>query len=96
VIAVDQDALGKQGKRVRHENDQDFFVRPLQDGGVAVAMVNRGKAEQTITLTWTDAELASDKGVAIRDLCQHKDLGTFKNSFTAPVPSHGTVMIRMK
>jgi len=31
VIAVDQDPLGKQGKRVRHENDQDIFVKPLQD-----------------------------------------------------------------
>jgi len=95
-IAVDQDALGKQGKRVKHLNDQDVFVKPLADGGVAVTMTNRGKDTQTIALSWTDAGLAADKSVAIRDLWQHKDLGTFKGSFSAPVPSHGTVMIRMK
>ena len=95
-IAVDQDPLGKQGKRVRHENDQDIFVKPMQDGSVAVVMVNRGKEEQTITLNWADAGLAADKSVAVRDLWQHKDLGSFTGSFAAPIPSHGTVMIRMK
>jgi alpha-galactosidase len=59
-------------------------------------MVNRGKDAQTIILSWTDAGLAADRSVAIRDLWEHKDLGTFKGSFSAPVPSHGTVMIRMK
>ena len=73
-IAVDQDPLGKQAKRVRHENDQDIFVKPLQDGRVAVVMVNRGKDTQTITLHWADAGMAADKSVAIRDLWQHKDL----------------------
>jgi alpha-galactosidase len=96
VIAVDQDPLGKQGKRVRHENGQDIFVKPMQDGGVAVVMLNRGKEEQTITLKWADAGLAADKSVAIRDLWQHKDLGTFTGSFAAPVASHGTVTIRIK
>jgi alpha-galactosidase len=95
-IAVDQDALGKQGKRVRHENDQDIFVKPLQDGGVAVALLNRGKDTQNITLNWNDVGMAADKSVAIRDLWQHKDLGSFQGSFSTPVPSHGTVMIRMK
>jgi alpha-galactosidase len=96
VIAVDQDPLGKQGKRVRHENDQDIFVKPMQDGRVAVVMVNRGKEEQTITLNWADAGLAADKGVAIRDLWQHKDLGKFTGNYSAPIPSHGTVMITLK
>jgi len=95
-IAVDQDPLGKQAKRVRHENDQDVFVKPLQDGRVAVVMVNRGKDGQTITLNWADAGLAADKSVAIRDLWQHKDLGKFTGSFAAPVPSHGVVMITLR
>ena len=96
VIAVDQDPLGKQGRRVKHENDQDIFVKPMQDGNVAVAIVNRGKEEQTITLKWADVNFAANKSVAIRDLWQHKDLGTFTGTFAAQVPSHGTAMIRMK
>ena len=90
------DPLGKQGRRVRHENDQDIFVKPMQDGSVAVAIVNRGKGEQTMTLKWADVNLAAGKSAAVRDLWQHKDLGTFTGTFAAPVASHGTVMIRMK
>jgi alpha-galactosidase len=51
VIEVDQDALGAQAKRMRHENDQDVWVKPLQNGAIAVVMLNRGTEEQTITLT---------------------------------------------
>ena len=54
LLAVDQDALGTQGKRVRHENDQDVWVKPLQDGAIAVVMLNRGATQQTITLNWDD------------------------------------------
>jgi hypothetical protein len=43
-------ALGTQGKRVRHENDQDVWVKPLQNGAIAMVMLNRGAAGQTITL----------------------------------------------
>ena len=49
-IAVDQDALGTQGKRVRHENDRDIWVKPLQNGAIAVVMLNRGADAQPIAL----------------------------------------------
>jgi len=29
----------------------------------------------------------------VRDLWQHKDLGAFTGKFSAPVPSHGVIMI---
>jgi alpha-galactosidase len=93
VIAVDQDVLGKQGKRVRHADDQDIFVKPLSDGRQAVVMVNRGAAQQSISLNWADLGLTADKSLSVRDLWQHKDLGKFTGTFSAPVESHGAVMI---
>ncbi len=79
VIAVDQDALGTQGKRVRHENDQDIWVKPLQNGAIAVVMPNRGTAARTITLNWAD--------LALRDLWEHQELGQMSGRFTpAPDP----------
>jgi alpha-galactosidase len=97
VIAVDQDTLGTQGKRVRHENDQDVWVKPLQNGAIAVVMLNRGTAEQTITLNWADLGAPPEKSFAVRDLWEHKDLGQMSGKFTpAPIPSHGTVMIMLK
>jgi alpha-galactosidase len=96
VIAVDQDALGKQGKRIRHENDQDVFVKPLDGGGVAVLLLNRGAAEQTISVTWEQLGLAANQSFNGRDLWEHKDLGRLATQFSAPVASHGVAMITLK
>jgi alpha-galactosidase len=95
-IAVDQDALGKQGKRIRHENGQDVWVKPLDGGGVAVLLLNRGAAEQTISVTWEQLGLAADKSLNGRDLWAHKDLGKLARQLSAPVASHGVAMIALK
>jgi alpha-galactosidase len=96
VIAVDQDALGKQGKRIRHENDQDVFVKPLDGGGVAVLLLNRGAAEQTISVAWEQLGLTANQSFNGRDLWEHKDLGRLATQFSAPVASHGVAMITLK
>jgi alpha-galactosidase len=93
VIAVDQDPLGQQGRRIRHDGDLDVWLKPLQDGSIAVVLLNRGSAEQTITLDWADLGYAADRPAAVRDLWGHKDLGKFTGKFSAPVASHGVVMV---
>jgi alpha-galactosidase len=42
VIAIDQDRLGKQGKRVYSEGEVDVWTRHLSGGAVAIAVVNAG------------------------------------------------------
>jgi alpha-galactosidase len=95
-IAVDQDPLGKQGKRVRHENDQDVYVKPLAGGGMAVLLLNRGAAAQNINVTWEQLGLAGDAAMNGRDVWEHQDLGTLAAQFSALVPSHGVAMITLK
>jgi alpha-galactosidase len=95
-IAVDQDPLGKQGKRVRHENDQDVYVKPLAGGGLAVLLLNRGAAAQNINVTWEQLGLAGDAAMNGRDVWERQDLGTLAAQFSALVPSHGVAMITLK
>ncbi len=45
VIAIDQDALGKQAKRVV-KGSVDVLVRPLADGGIALCIFNKGKMKK--------------------------------------------------
>ncbi len=96
VIAVDQDPLGHEGVRVRHQDNQDVWAKPLQNGGVAVVLLNRGASEQTIGVKWDEIGLNAGQKAAVRDLWAHKDLGVVKDSFSAPVPSHGAVMVTLK
>ena len=51
VIAIDQDPLGRQARRVRNEDDMEVWARPLEDGAVAVAFLNRGESEADPTAT---------------------------------------------
>src|SRR5712672_1387454 len=54
VIAIDQDALGQQGRRVKKTGDLEVWSKQLQDGGRAVALLNRGPAAAKISVAWTD------------------------------------------
>jgi alpha-galactosidase len=94
VIAIDQDPAGKQGYRVHQEGPLEVWVKPLADGQMAVALFNRSEWPMPITAKFSDLGVSGPRPV--RDLWAHKDLGTFTGSFTATVPRHGVVLVRMK
>jgi len=50
VIAVDQDALGVEGRRVRKDGDLEVWARPLKDGSRVVILFNRGSSEAEISV----------------------------------------------
>ncbi|MGA3027342.1 MAG: glycoside hydrolase family 27 protein [Bryobacteraceae bacterium] len=97
VVAVDQDSLGIEGRRVHHASDgQDVWVKPLDGHALAVLLLNRAARDQTITVTWSELGLAADHSAAVRDLWEHKDLGAKTGEFSAMVPSHGVAMVVVK
>jgi alpha-galactosidase len=92
VIAVDQDKLGKQGVRVSREGDLQVFSKPLADG-YAVGLFNLGGDAAKVTARWGDLGITGSHKV--RDLWKHADLGSMSGEFTADVPSHGVVMVKI-
>ena len=96
VIAVDQDSLGREGERVRKNGDAEVWSKQLKDGSRAVILLNRASSEQEITTSWEDLGYPDHLNASVRDLWQHKDLGKFTGKFSAPVVSHGVVMITVK
>jgi hypothetical protein len=94
-IAVDQDKLGKQGWRVARTASADVWMKPLERGAIAVALLNRDAQEQTITAEWNDLKLKGQAGFAVRDLWAHTDLGSFKGSFSAKVGAHATMLVKL-
>ena len=95
VIAVDQDPMGLEGRRVRKEGDVEVWSKQMADGSRAVALLNRGSAERPIQVTWIDLGYPEHASAAVRDLWAHRDLGKSTGSFSATVPSHGVVMVRV-
>ena len=96
VIAVDQDALGRQGERVWKSHDIEVWSKQLKDGSRAVILLNRAATEKEITANWKDLGYPEHLTASVRDLWQHKDIGKFTGSFSATVVSHGVVMVTLK
>ena len=93
VIDVDQDPLGKPGRRVAQDEDIEVWVRDLEDGSKAVGLFNRGEMETGVTARWSDVGVAGNQRV--RDLWRQRDLGAFESEFKANVPRHGVVLVRL-
>jgi alpha-galactosidase len=95
VIAVDQDSLGVQGTIVREDApERQVWMKPLRDGSRAVVLLNRGATADSITASWWRLRLPAGPA-KVRDLWAHADLGSFTNRFTALVPPHAAVMVRV-
>ena len=95
VLAVDQDALGKQATPVGREGDKVAYVKPLEDGSMAVGLFNLGPAEAVVAIRWKDLAQAESTRLQVRDLWRQKDLGSFQEQFEAKVASHGVVFVRL-
>ncbi|HEY5214804.1 MAG TPA: glycoside hydrolase family 27 protein [Acidobacteriaceae bacterium] len=96
VIAIDQDPMGIQGHRVQKSGDLEVWSKQLGDGGRAVVLLNLSAKPATIAADWRDIGYPPALPAAVRDLWAHKDLAQHTGSFSAEVPSHGAVMVRIK
>jgi alpha-galactosidase len=96
VIAVDQDALGREGERVWKNGDLEVWAKQLRDGSRAIILLNRGTAQQEIAASWEDLGYPSNVSASVRDLWQHKDMGKFTGKFSALVAAHSVVMITVR
>jgi alpha-galactosidase len=46
-------------------------------------------------VNWEALGYPGHLSASVRDLWQHKDLGKFAGKFSAPVASHGVMMVRI-
>jgi alpha-galactosidase len=95
VIAVDQDPLGRQGRKVRDDGDVEVWAKELADGSRAVALLNRDTTATSVTVSWPEIGYTAGLPAAVRDLWAHRDVGTARGRYTATVPGHGIVMLRV-
>jgi alpha-galactosidase len=96
VIAVDQDRLGIQGRRLWKEGDREVWVKPLAGGGRAVLLFNRGSAPAEIAFDWGQLGYPAHWKARLRDLWTHKDLGRMSRLYSATVAPHDVVMLRVE
>ena len=94
VIEVNHDPVGKQFQRVVKDGDLEVWMKPMEDGSLAVGLFNRGDKSAEIKIAWDDLGIQGKHKV--RDLWRQKDLGVFKDSFSSCVKSHGVVFVNVR
>ena len=94
-IAVNQDKLGREGRRIRKDGDLEVWAKPLSDGSRAVILFNRGATEADAGVSWEEIAYPNHLSVKVRDLWSHKDVGSFTGKYSAKVPSHSVVMLKI-
>ncbi|KQR50787.1 alpha-galactosidase [Leifsonia sp. Leaf336] len=91
LLAIDRDALGKQAVRVGPAGATETWTKPLSDGSVAVALVNRGDSAADIATTPSAVGIDATR-VTVKDAWTHA-LSEAKDSIRSSVPAHGVSVL---
>ncbi len=94
LIAVNQDSLALQAyPAVREADGSGVFVKDIvRRNGLtrAVALYNPTDTAKQMVLRFSDIDLGGK--VKVRDLSNRRDVGVFKDKFTAEIPAHGAIV----
>ena len=91
VIAIDQDPLGRQGRRIRKDGEAEIWARPLADGSVALALFNRGESAREVRFAPEDVGLV--KIASLVDVWAGVPDNEARRTWK--VPAHGAVLLRL-
>jgi alpha-galactosidase len=96
VVAVNQDALGKQATCQFKKGDMRVYVKELEDGGHAVGFCNFGL--EPVDMSFSDFQQLGLKGkLKVRDLWRQKDIAKLdaqKGRLPVKVPAHGVLLVK--
>ncbi len=93
VIAINQDTLGRPARRVVKRDSVEVWTRPLANGDHAVAVVNLNPLSQRTTFYFSWVDL--DGAWTLRDVWSQRNLGSFSCCYTAEIPAHATLLLRL-
>lgn len=93
VIAVNQDPLGKPGRRVRSEDGDEMWVRDLTGGRRAVLLLNRSDRARKLSLQATELGLGARTALTGRELWTNNRVEGKSGRIERLVAGHGVALI---
>ncbi|KAK2456124.1 alpha-galactosidase [Trifolium repens] len=92
VIAVNQDKLGVQGKKVKSDDDLEVWAGPLSENKVALVLWNRSSSKATVTASWSDIGLEPETIVDARNIWEHSTIPSISSQISTELDSHACKM----
>ena len=101
IIALNQDPLAYQARRLRDEGTSELWAKPLgktNSGVIAVTLLNRSTQPAPISFTPEEIGIAAASSYAVRDLWKRETLAasTSEPLQSFSVPPHGVVVLRIQ
>ncbi|MBQ9893059.1 MAG: putative Ig domain-containing protein [Bacteroidales bacterium] len=95
VLDVNQDPLGVQAAALEQDDSHAIYVKPLEDGSMAVGLFNLGSSPRQVGFSPRALGLSGKQ--TVRDIWRQRDLGTVegKTVWSSPVPAHGVVFLKL-
>lgn len=94
VIAVDQDPLGRQGRRIRTNGSQEVWAKRLANGDRAVVLFNRSSRRATIATSAREIGVPAASRYFLHRLWSHCVYST-TSRISSAVGRHGVSMTRV-
>jgi alpha-galactosidase len=90
VISIDQDPLGKQAFRVWRKDGVEAWKKPMADGKVAIAFLNRNSTPESVTVPYDQLELEKEAAHDVYDVWTHGSVKQPAGSLSSKMVSHET------
>ncbi|MCU0792073.1 MAG: glycoside hydrolase family 27 protein [Opitutaceae bacterium] len=101
LIALNQDPLAYQARRLRADGDFELWAKPLvkiDAGDIAVTLLNRGSQPAEISFALEEVGISAGTDYTLRDLWKSETLSpsTRETHQRFTVPAHGVVALRIR
>jgi alpha-galactosidase len=104
-IAINQDKAGMEGFLYKTKDSLEVWVKPLENDDWAVCFLNRSHKPMKVNFNWKDEGItdtlfnktmnAKEHIYKIRNVWTKSNAGDSQKPFTAMLPSHDVIMLRL-
>lgn len=105
VIAIDQDPAGISAFKYFDFDGLQIWVKPLSNGDVAIAFLNRANHPQNIDYVWKEHRIEdgishadfnfTGRAYEVKNLWTGKHAGSTAKAFKEVIPAHDVVLLRL-
>ncbi|GJM64409.1 glycoside hydrolase family 27 protein [Persicobacter diffluens] len=99
LIAINQDPLAYQARRMMDYGDTEVWACPLKStmsGEVVIVLLNRSEEAKNIAFNVDDLAVQSSKGYQVKDLWTKQESRSNAAALEYEVPAHGVVALKLK
>src|SRR5437867_237363 len=95
IVAIDQDSLGRQGRRIRRDGDTEIWIRELAAGHRVAAALNRGFDHREVRIPLQELGIEPRTDVRVRDLWQRTDVRVIRREIVAATSPVSATVLRV-